>query len=312
MQVDTKHTKAKKYSTSILLKAIFFLIMLCAGCGSIPSKQSSQPSVQPALPDECDEFNRSIPPHMYRLLNFEDSPCKLVTLSPDGSMLAYVTLETIGFNLDEQGMPSFETVKVVRNGYKSAEIYQKTLYTIVSLDWSHNGKLVILDAPIEGGLAWTVIYDPDAGGITQRFRGFISENCWNQSKTAFYLIMHPVHHGPACEGYFSGYDFEGRNPLPDINQELNYSGKIYFEPSHFWTEDGKALLLNIRKLTWDYDKSDYILGPAMLIKVNMIDDDPPVEILQADPSLDYILHNTEDGSYEIIEGEYEARYCYDF
>jgi hypothetical protein len=249
---------------------------------------------------------------VYRLLNFEDSPCKLVTLSPEGAMLAYVTLETIGFDLDERGMPSFETVKVVRNGYESAEVYQKTLHLIVSLDWSHNGKLVILDAPIEGGLAWTVIYDPDAGGITHRFRGFISDNSWNHSKTAFHLVMYPGSYGPVCEGYFSGYDFEGGNPLPDINQALNYRGKIYFEPSHFWTEDGKALLLSIRKLTWDYDKSNYILGPAMLIKVNRIGDDPPVEIIHTDPTLDYILHNTEDGSYKILEGDYEARYCYDF
>jgi hypothetical protein len=312
MRVNLRHSKAKKHGNSLLLTTLFILIMLCAGCESVPSEPSTQPSIQPTLPDECDEYNPSIPLYVYNLQNFVDSPCKLVTLSPDGSMLAYVTLETIGFNLDERGVPSFETVKVVRNGYESAEVYQKTLHVIFSLDWSYDGKLVILDAPIEGGLAWTVIYDPDAGGITQRFRGLFSDDSWNQSKTVFYLIMHPVHHGPVCEGYFSGYDFEGKNPLPDLNQALNHSGKIYFEPSHFWTEDGKALLLNIRRLTWDDDESDYILGPAMLIKVSMIGDDPPVEIIQEDPSLDYILHNTEDGSYEIIEGEYEARYCYDF
>jgi hypothetical protein len=69
------------------------------------------------VPEECAFFNSGIPSYMYNMLNFEDSPCKLVELSPDGTMLAYVTLETIGFDLDERGVPSFEIVKIVRSGY---------------------------------------------------------------------------------------------------------------------------------------------------------------------------------------------------
>src|SRR3989304_5349522 len=144
-------------------------------------------------------------------MGYEGSACRLAAISPDGSTIAYLTLEQLGPGDPPRDVQ--EVVKLKRDGYPAAEIYRSVLYHIHSMAWSNDRRLAFSDSPIEGSLGTTLIYDPEAGGITHRLRGVLRERDWNQVASAFYLVLPLGIYGPICDYEFSGYDFKSDQPF---------------------------------------------------------------------------------------------------
>lgn len=285
---------------------IALVVSLC-GCSLQPQRAGDTGTGTAELPPECESPTHGIVEHTYSRMGYEGSACRLATISPDGSTLAYLTLEPLGPGDPPRDVQ--EVVKLKRDGYPVAEIYRSVLYHIHSMAWSSDSRLAFSDGPIEGSLGTTLIYDPGSGGITHRLRGVLRERGWSPDSSAFYLVLPLGIYGPICDYEFSGFDFRSDRPFPDVKANLAQKDGLVVEGAPQWTEGGRALLLVVRRSRWDETQEDFLLGPSAVLRVRTGAGGPTVEILHEDPGVDYALEVEGSEKVEILSQPYQPLYC---
>lgn len=201
-----------------------------------------------------------------------------------------------------------EILKIARIGVPSAEIYRARAYGIGSISWSSDGALVFTDMPYEMGVGTTLIYHPEAGGIVQRLTGAARERDWNPQRDAMLLLTYlgiPV----ACDAAISGYDFVSDRPLPDIKPLLADIDGLLPVGSPVWVDGGRAAVLAVRPTSWDAEREDYLLGPAIALAFRLGRDGPGLEVLGSAPETDYLIMPDDSGGYSISSQPYQPGYC---
>lgn len=258
------------------------------------------------LPLECNERDKISSAFLDRF-RFTIGRCKLLSISPDGSYIAYVLAE----NVSEAGSnPRFsQVVKTIQVGKSTPdEAYHLELYTIFSLVWKANNRLVIVDSPIEGQFGYTVIYDPGEERILQTVYGRAWDYNWNPQRTAFYTILGDNDYGPECRNFLSGYDFVHDRVLPD----LVFSGDIkYFKVvgSPAWTSSGLQLWVVVRLGQGETATLDSVYGPASVVAIDISGKVPKQVTLYSDPNLDFSLDILPDGSFQVSSLPYSSTTC---
>lgn len=109
-------------------------------------------------PPECQQRHPAIDPLQYEVLMYGENACKLLSISPNGEYLAYVTLTMTG---DKETASQIEVVKLMQRGTTEGyPIYEvEPYFPIFYLQWSASNQLVF-GGGYEGG--HTVVYDPAA------------------------------------------------------------------------------------------------------------------------------------------------------
>ena len=207
---------------------------------------------------------------------------------------------------------------LARDGYEvetgqfsPIEVYKSEKYTIFNLSWSADGRLVIVDAPIEGSFAETVIYDPQRKQIAQSLPGMITESNWNSQRTAFYVINYFGDYGPICATTISGYNFIHDVRFPNLefsSEDWNFYRTID-DPT--WTLDGFQLLTTVKLDKGDLLNYDVSYGPASILALDITESITRQIVLYSDPTLDYFLTLLPDGNYKVSALPYAPVDCFE-
>ena len=76
-----------------------------------------------------------------------------------------------------------------------------------------------------------------------------------------------------------------------------------------WLDGGRAVVLGLHRSTWDAEREDYLLGPAIVLAIRLGEDGPTLEVLASDPATDLIVESDQRGGYRIRTLPYRPRYC---
>jgi len=277
-----------------------------AGNPPTPTPNGWFSGIDTLLPPECWERDEAVHPSVYENLGFASGACKLPTLSPDGSHLAYVLAVRAG----DPGSWLYQEVRIVEPGQASpVDVYRAVYYTIHGLMWSADGRLVITDAQIEGGGGDTVIFDPNARQIVRTVPGLARERRWNSQSTAFYTMLYDGIYGPICANRISGYDFVHDVLVPDLQFASEDAEVLRVIGSPVWTPDGNELWVVVRPGRRDPASGEYVYGPASIVAIDVSDTAPRQVTLFSDPSLDYSLEPLPGGGYEASASPHRQRTC---
>ena len=247
--------------------------------------------LQNLLPNECLYEMAEFPEDLYKS-NFRydvAQACKYPVLSPDHTFIAYATYKRIG-ETDRKNSAT-EVVKIVNLEIgEPIEIYQTKKNSILNLDWSSNGKLIIQDASIEYVYSVTVIYDPVEMRIIQEMSGLIRDpNGWNDKRTAFYTLD-SLSPGPVCWHSLGGFDFISGRQIPSLKVFAGSKEIVRIMDGPYWIQDGNALILTVRQGNENHQWEDITYGPSTILEIWFTQTGPRMIMMKYDPQIDFVLH----------------------
>ncbi|MBL8079539.1 MAG: hypothetical protein JNM55_16355 [Anaerolineales bacterium] len=273
-------------------------LLLIVSCARAP--------IQELPSDKCEKFGETVSNEFIQTYN--NTGCKLQTVSPEGRYLAYVTLSR---QSDGKGAYDTDTVEVINMEEIDSE---KEIHTsirrdyIEKLEWSPYGEsLMVWESVWEGHWA-LFVYDLQTGGELAKMRTDDLNMKWNKQNTAFY-VTHTGRYGrDVCVSVLAGFDFQTKKAFPNFLDEFqvseievdlfgmpySISNTVTITPFG-WNPGGTELHLAATPLTWLGDeKYQYELQPRQVGIIQLSESGPIYISLAADPSLDYSFEENVD------------------
>jgi hypothetical protein len=268
---------------------------------------SAIPTLGFELPSECAKIDPAIDPRIHQAYNFVYGACGYPSLSPDGSLIAFVTLvPTTTTEHPNDAVPVVKLYSIA--SAKTSSIYQAQC-AFLKPRWAPTGHLVITDFPPDVGCGYTAIYDPVQGKTLAVLDGVAYEQDWSDDQSAFF-VLRTGGYGPTCDDSLSIFDLSSGTQLPPL-KPTTPDTKIYAVVGQpIWMPDTKTLLVTLRdgicssEADCEY-RNSYVVAYARVgstIKGSYLFDDP---------AIDYSFHRTVQGTVEFRSASSKPMSCYD-
>lgn len=246
---------------------------------------------------------------------YGDSACKLLSISPSGEYLAYVTLTMTG---DTETPAQVEVVKLMQRGTTEGyPIYEmESYFPIFYLQWSASNQLVF-GGGYEGG--HTVVYDPAGMKVLADRVGpmVASPFFWNPERTSYFYNLEGLFGADVCTSILYGFDFATGQEFPDVYDWLGVEDEDDNPRAAInalslrvvgWSLDGQRLYLTVTPLKWQEDAFVYETQPQRAAVIELAEAGPVYREVQSAPETDFFyLFDGQD--FELASRPYHMQLC---